>query len=349
MNWLKRLFGNGGSAGRESGSGTPSQKAGESLRAAPSRIHLEDNFLRIDTPELEFFGIAGKSANGRWIVGCSESSGSDRGGSRGASNGRVVLVDSSAQKVVLQLAAVQRPNNPHVADTGVFSLEDWRFGNNLDGEFLVYSATGKKLFQRKFAANIYSSALSPCGRYACVQTANNPASSDGSLLELYDISAERTLFSTHPSEGWSNTYKFKVGPAGLEKLYVSLDDVGDFAYSPAGVFLDKALLEAARLENGAYSTMILAAERLLKADLTEAAASRALAAANKALAKGASKDSGWAAHACRVAGAAHEQLGETDEALTAYGRALSLNPKIGVKRRIEVLRKRQPTNREASS
>jgi predicted TPR repeat methyltransferase len=79
------------------------------------------------------------------------------------------------------------------------------------------------------------------------------------------------------------------------------------------------------------------------------AASRALAVVDKAMAKGASKNPAWAAPAWRTTGTAQERLGDTKKALAAYEMALRLNPKMGVKRRIEALRKRQATSPKTSS
>ena len=58
-----------------------------------------------------------------------------------------------------------------------------------------------------------------------------------------------------------------------------------------------------------------------------------------ALAGGAKDKPDWGSIAHRVRGESYELLGKIPEALSAYEQALSLNPKIGVQKRVTNLRK----------
>jgi tetratricopeptide (TPR) repeat protein len=79
---------------------------------------------------------------------------------------------------------------------------------------------------------------------------------------------------------------------------------------------------------------------LLKTSATPDNARKALKSTDAALAEGAKDRSDWAATAHRVRGEAYELLGQPREALEAFDQALSLDPKIGVKKRATALRKR---------
>ncbi|MEB0222895.1 tetratricopeptide repeat protein [Pseudomonas sp. 10S4] len=55
---------------------------------------------------------------------------------------------------------------------------------------------------------------------------------------------------------------------------------------------------------------------------------------------GADANPAWKPNALKVQGLAHETLGQLREAIHIYEQALALNPKIGVKRRLDILKKR---------
>jgi len=59
-----------------------------------------------------------------------------------------------------------------------------------------------------------------------------------------------------------------------------------------------------------------------------------------AIGKGADKYPDWHAHALKLGGILHERLGEFREAGILYERALALDPRIGVKRRLVALTKK---------
>jgi tetratricopeptide (TPR) repeat protein len=66
----------------------------------------------------------------------------------------------------------------------------------------------------------------------------------------------------------------------------------------------------------------------------------ALKASLKALTVVAEEDDDWKAMALKIIGLAHERLGNVEEALAALNSALEINPKIGVKRKANAIRKR---------
>ena len=85
----------------------------------------------------------------------------------------------------------------------------------------------------------------------------------------------------------------------------------------------------------------LAAEEIVKApELNDQLASAALEAAVRALSLGAEKDQGWKAVALKIQGLAHEFLRNNEAAIAAFDEALRINPKIGVKRKADSLRKK---------
>lgn len=99
-------------------------------------------------------------------------------------------------------------------------------------------------------------------------------------------------------------------------------------------------MQAAQLDKGDYAAKIIVAQDLIKTDGTLDNARKALSAADSALSEGAKDRCDWCALAHRVRGESLELLGQLPEALEAFEQALLMNPKVGVQRRVTVLRKK---------
>jgi tetratricopeptide (TPR) repeat protein len=79
---------------------------------------------------------------------------------------------------------------------------------------------------------------------------------------------------------------------------------------------------------------------MLKVGSSTSELERILAAVIESRALGADDNSAWKPTALKVQGLAHEALGQAREAIRCYEEALRLNPKIGVKRKLDSLLKR---------
>lgn len=285
-----------------------------------------------------FFGSAYVSQNKRWVVGIRDSDGEGQSGHRNSGNGKAILIDWHADRVLWVLESFARPFDAAVANTGECLIHDTGFGSTLQADVVALNQTCHERFRRHYEANVYSVGISPCGRYGVVQTASAPTS-DGNLLEAFDLKASTVLFSVRPSV-WTNKYSFDVGPDGLEQLWVYVRKLGRFAYSSTGEFVDNKKYQTSLLENGDYGSSLLAAQDLLKSARTSDHAAAALRAAERALALGAAENRGWAAIAHRVRGESLEIQGHFAAALDAYDLALECNPKVGVQRKADSLRRR---------
>ncbi len=242
-------------------------------------------------------------------------------------------------RIALQ-GRLERPNSGNVANNGWFSIEDWHFGSDLSGTFYVFSPTGKELLKKGLNANIFNSGISDGGSFAICQTANNPKSDDGNLLVAFDIEKSIELFSVHPTTGWADSYEFIENTT---HFVVVIDKIGKFRYDAQGNFINAEKYDSARLNCNRFEVVLLAAEEILKEpQLDHQHAQAALAAALRARSIGADNDQTWKALALKVQGLAHELLGNSGEALSA---ALKINPKIGVKRKADALRKKLESSR----
>ncbi|MHC8381266.1 tetratricopeptide repeat protein [Pseudomonas sp. LB3P14] len=117
--------------------------------------------------------------------------------------------------------------------------------------------------------------------------------------------------------------------------------MGKFRYSRGGNFVDAENLDKANLNSSDYSRIIRAAEKILnEPDISQSRAREALDAVIRARSLGADANPAWTPNALKVQGIAHEMLNELGEAIQIYEEAIVLNPKIGVKRRLDALKKR---------
>jgi len=293
----------------------------------------------------EFVGQAAKSESGEWLICWGDYDVTNRGesfsirvGNREEGYGSYVLYNTIQNKIILRGHSA-RPNSGSAANNGYFALEDWGFnGSGLSSIFYVYSPSGEIIVERRFEANIFNSAISVEGKLAVCQTCHNPASSDGNLLTLFDLTTKKELFSTEPVEQWAHQYEF------LEEqqiLVVLLKDIGKYRYDRFGNFLDYAKYNSDRLTCRNYGVILRSADELLKEpDLDPQRVDTILNAILRAKSLGADSDQGNKLYALKLQGYALELLGQEKAALSVYEEALKINSQIGVKRKAAALKKK---------
>lgn len=297
---------------------------------------ITDRLMSIDS--IEFMGSYRKSNSGKWLIGwCDSDRSRGIGGHRESGFGSYVLYDAENDVVVSRGASLGRPNGGAVSDDGTFSLEDWHFGNDLSSTLYVFSQDGCVLLERKFTANMFNSGLSRTGLYAVCQTANS-RTEDGNKLSFFSVQDNKELFSVHPESGWADSYEFDEAN---KWLLVDVRGVGTFRYDFEGKFLDLQKYQNANLACEDYGRVIRAAEDILKNPATSTASVQTvLKAIVRARTLGADESESWKPVALKIQGIAHEALGEHTEAIALFEEALKLNPQIGVKRKVDSLKRR---------
>lgn len=314
---------------------TAAKAAGEGSRRI-RRDRLESSLGSvIHLPELDFIGHHVVSPNGRYILlwrdGNNEGT---RGGARESGLGRYYLIDGDQ---VVAEGRAERPNDGHVADNGTFTLNDWRFASSLCGVFLAFRADGDPIIARAFAANIFNSGLSSDGRRAVCQACNAPNSSDSSRLVFFDLETGVETGSCVPESGWAASYAFSEDGDVVRLQY---REGKGFDYAFDGRFIERDAWMDASLAGGD----IYMAQRLLKAAGDSPAPellTRLIQSLDGFLVNASNQDPRLRALALKLKGMCFEGLGAPEKALRAYEAALANDPKIGVKRRVDQLRKSQ--------
>lgn len=311
------------------------QQRGESIRIPSQTIELSKSFMSVDL--IGYGGLYSFSKSKNWAISWRDSDPAvGRGGHRENGFGEYVLADLAGDVVSVH-GKMQRPNNGSVADNGSFSLEDWHFGSTLSGTFSVFDRTGIPIVTKELTANILDSGVSRNGKLAFCATANSKTEHSYKIF-LFDLETGEELFAVTPRTGGIETYGFDED---RKLLIADVKGVGKFRYDRNGNFVDAENLDKANLGSSDYSRIIRAAEKLLgESDLSEDRAREALEAVIRARSLGADANLAWRPNALKVQGLAHEALGEQREAIQVYEEAIALNPKIGVKRKLDALKKR---------
>jgi hypothetical protein len=295
---------------------------------------LSNRFITIHS--IGYHGLVTRSPAKTWVLSWKDSTpDGTRGGCRDSGEGRYVLVDVESNVVRVD-ARMPRPNNGSVADNGTFCLEDWHFGSTLSATFHVFSAQGTPIITKELSANILDSGISRSGRLAFCTTANSPTE-DTHKLFLFDLKEGRQLFAVTPARACE---RFEFDESA-QQLVAKVAGGGEYRYGTDGDLVDEGAGDVALLGSTSYSEVILTAESMLKGKPGFAELESILAALIRARGLGAGDNPAWKPTALKVQGLAHEALGQAREAIGCYKEALRLNPKIGVKRRLDALTRRQ--------
>jgi hypothetical protein len=291
----------------------------------------------IDIPSHRFFGQSIKSPNGQFTLAWRDANDSGtRGGFRSEGKGKYFVLRG---KGVIAQGTVARPNDGKIANNGNFILNDWCFGNGLQGVFLAFDRSGTALVKRRFEANLFNNGLSADGSMAACQTANAYEGDDGSKLTIFDLRTGVEVASWIPVSGWADFYVFPS--EGIIQLgYTRL---GLFSYRWDGEFLDGEKWQEAQLTKGDYATVMIAVDSALKnssGETDQKLSGRLLASLDRISREIPATDIKRKALLKKLQGQSVELRGDLTAALMAYDAALKIDQKVGIKRRAEQLRKR---------
>jgi len=318
MGVLSKLFGGGATTSKP--------------RNAVPQIRFSGNF--IDIPQRNFFGAYSRSPNGRFIIGWRD--GNDEGthgGARTSGMGRYILLEDGHIAVE---GRMERPNDGKVADNGIFILNDWHFySQELSRTFYAFRPNGEEILHRRFNANLYNNGLAVDGRYAVCQTCNSRDAQDSSILTIFDLERARELARWRPESGWASGYEFSDNGAHIRLEYPRGPKL---AYTLSGEFLGrKAWIDEALAHGDAYmvARVLQEAGDGPPAELVR----RLIASLDVGLKAAPESDARIKAYTFKLKGECFDTLTDFAAALQCYEAALSLDPKVGAKRRADQIRK----------
>ena len=310
----------------------------ESVKTNPGNKVMKsgDKFVRVSS--LDFFGPYSESPNKEFIIAWSDCD-QERGigGFRERGEGSYVLAQNGE---VIRSGRLKRPNDGKIANNGTSIVNDWMFGEGLKGTFYAFDLLGKDLVKHRFSANLFNNGISEDGRYAVCQCANSDTE-DSNVLAFFDLDKGILLWKIQPESGWADSYHFDCE---RKEIILHYRDRGEYRYGFGGGFIDKDKWEAERINYAsAFELSIIAKERYKEkaTALNEGDAQEILSLLDLALKKGLDEYPNEKAAVYRTMGEVKESLGKTTEAILNYELALQLNPKVGIKSRLDMLKKQK--------
>lgn len=319
MSWLAKLWNRHGA--------TPQSHASDEL-VTLEPLMPGDRFVRIKARD--FFGQHVGSPNGRFVLAWADHDPEgSRGGHRESGHGRYLLIDNGR---LLVEDRAERPNDGKVADNGVFILNDWLFGDGLKGRFLAFRPDGSLIIERDFTANLFNNGLAEDGSMAVCQTCH-AGGPDDAVLAIFDLNAPREMGAWQPESGWADHYGF---PTEENRIDLHYHDGRQAHYTLTGEFLNRKEWQASEIAAGHLWTL----ERIIKDERAGAASHpRDLVMKGLEAATGPDRDPSSRARALRLRGELYESDGRPKEALRDFEEALTLDPAVGLKRKVAQMQK----------
>lgn len=299
-------------------------RAKHSQKSPKIDYSITDNVLSAG----DFTGECPRSPKGKFILAWKDQN----------ENGKSILLEKG--KIKLQ-AKMRHPNNGMVSNPGVFILSDLTF-KGMYGVFHIINSDGETLIKQRCKANLGPIGISDDGRFDVCQALESTGKSDSCKLFFFDIKNRKLLWKKVPETvgtelNWAKSYRFDTKK---KILYLIHDKNRAYRYTFEGTFLDPKLYRHDCINSGS-DIEFLEAVNGLKADLSENTDPREYEALIIPLKKGlkrfSDKDSKSKIH--RVPGEILYLQGNNAEAIKHFENALKINPKVGVKRTLEKLKK----------
>lgn len=299
-------------------------KAKHSPKSPKLNYSINGNFLSIG----DFTGEYHQSPNGKFILAWKDQN----------ENGKYILLERG--KVKLQ-AKMKHPNNGMVSNSGVFILSDWT-SKGMYGVFHIINADGETLIRQRCKANLGHTGISDDGRFAVCQALESTSKPDSYKLFFFDIKNKKLLWKKLPETigselNWAGSYRFDTKK---KVLYLIHDKNRAYRYTFEGTFIDSKLYRHDCI-NAGNDIEFLEAIKELKVELSANTDPREYDALIIPLEKGlkrfSDKDTKSKIH--RVLGEILHLQGNDAEAIKHFETALKLNPRVGVKRTLEKLKK----------
>jgi tetratricopeptide (TPR) repeat protein len=176
-----------------------------------------------------------------------------------------------------------------------------------------------------------SNSLSPDGKFAICQTANAPGSADSCRYILFDLAAGREIARWEIETGWAERYEWDCEQ---RRVYLCMKDGERACYDFTGCMVEREAWQLRRI--GAGDLNVIQAVLVATSANDNPLRSEIIAGLEVAARDG---EIWQQARAYRLLGELHEQTGEIPQAVKAYDEALTIDPKVGVARRVEQLRR----------
>ncbi len=115
--------------------------------------YLSKRYGVVSIEDIDFVGRSFRSPNNKYLLCWSDYDKKSKvGGFRHEGNGRVLVIKDDL--LVLVNDDIQRPNDGKIANNGTFIINDYMFGDDLQGTFYAIDIENNVLIKHYFRANI---------------------------------------------------------------------------------------------------------------------------------------------------------------------------------------------------
>jgi len=268
-----------------------------------------------------FFGS--ESPDGRYLTGAS-----DMSGTRGA----CVLLNRNSGEVLFKIG-IKRPNNPHVSNEGMVVVEDWK-GDDLAGALICIDRTGSRQWTKNFKANVFDSGLSADGTRGFVSTANSDYEGHSGKTFFIDTATGEVLWKF---DGWQdirfdrNTLVVEVEIDEGRKTVFPFDNHGQL---PTDYFDTLQRAEEQRCAGRCWWALPRVEEALKASPPRTDDAQRYLDGITETRSE---MSVPTQAKILRYKGEVLAAKGNEKGAVRQWQKAMELDPKVGIKRRLDAI------------
>ena len=244
--------------------------------------------------------------------------------------GNIALIKG---KSLLYKKKLHRPNDCSVNDNGIVICCNWKNSDKLISEFFVFDVSGNQIFYKKTSANLAGCAISNNSKIALFQTYSSDTE-DGDKLFLVDIEQSKIISTV------SNFfYAFNSAIIDTENRRLKFLDNKGFVFETdfSGNQTNKDEYENEILMRGSiYDKLNIYHDKPDEIKLhDENYLELLIIALNDDTAYSSEKDILY-----RQIGDYHNANGNILKTIENWERAIQLNPKAGVKRKLDLLKKK---------
>ncbi|WP_034890597.1 tetratricopeptide repeat protein [Gillisia sp. Hel_I_29] len=240
-------------------------------------------------------------------------------------NGKIALVKNNK---LLFKKEIERPHDCIVSNDGIVICCDWSNAESLTGIFYVFDKSGIELFSIRTNANLGNCALSIDSKIAIFET-HNSDDNDGDKLFIIDLQDQKIL------KKLERPISFKEAIIKTKDQKIILTTRNDFIYEIDfnGLHTNKEQYESQILNKGSITDVLYHFES--KPDEVKFNDNDYLDVLSKAVNDENASYSYGLDKLYRRIGEFYENKGEINQTIHYWEKAIQINPKVGVKRKLQ--------------
>ncbi len=245
-------------------------------------------------------------------------------------NGDLALLKNNT---LLFKKKISRPNDCFVSNDGVVVCCDWLNSDTPSGIFLIFDSSGNKIFNKKTTANLSSCSISEDSKYAIYET-HYSETDDSNMISIIDVQNSKLI------NKFKAPISFNSALIESDKKIITLIDHRAFELKISfdGVTLNNIEYENQIMTKGSiHDKLSLFTE---KSDEENFKNTSYLETLKKALLDEDATYSFGLDRIYRLIGEFHEANGNIPLTIENWEKAVSINPNVGIKRKLNAIKKR---------